>query len=304
MSVVLGLLQFSDSPFFVLNEFMQRQPASTIVYPANIAYVRGGRTTITSPGGYGFDVWLLGTQKYYRLKLKKILVLGAGVIGVTTAKFLKDKGFEVTVAEKLKEAAVYTSFANAGQLSYSYAFPWAYPGIVSKALKWSLQKDSPLKIRPDYSNIIQQTSWLLEMLTNSSAQKYEENKTEMLKISLLSKKVLQMLMSSENLTGKDFDWQSRGTLQLFRTQAQLEAAQKDLDAAKTKFENANKEKEELRDNSRAYNHYKQYNSSSNQNDKLLIPVPYYNKFYTPSSQNKRWALPLEHQSRAPRECAR
>lgn len=162
------------------------------------------------------------------MKLKKILVLGAGVIGVTTAKFLKDKGFEVTVAERLKESGLYTSYANAGQLSYSYAFPWAYPGIVSKAIKWSLQKDSPLRIRPDYKNLRNQVSWLLEMLSNSSAYKYEQNKTEMLKISILSKKVLQSLLSTEEISATSFDWQSRGTLQLFRTKDQLKAAENDI----------------------------------------------------------------------------
>lgn len=66
------------------------------------------------------------------------------------------------------------------------------------------------------------------MLKNASREKYEENKTEMLKISLLSKKVLSNLMQTESLNGTDFDWQSHGTLQLFRTQAQLEAARSDI----------------------------------------------------------------------------
>ena len=81
----------------------------------------------------------------------KVVVLGGGVIGITTAYYLARQGAEVTVLDRQPGVAQETSFANAGQVSPGYAAPWAAPGIPLKALRWMFQKHAPLAIRPDGS---------------------------------------------------------------------------------------------------------------------------------------------------------
>lgn len=78
----------------------------------------------------------------------KILVLGAGVVGVTSAYYLAKAGHEVTVLNRQIGAALETSFANTGQISPGYASPWAAPSIPVKAMKWMLTKHAPLIIQP------------------------------------------------------------------------------------------------------------------------------------------------------------
>ncbi len=77
-----------------------------------------------------------------------IIILGSGVVGVTTAYYLAKQGHEVTVVDREEGPALETSFANAGQVSPGYASPWAAPGVPMKALKWLFQKHAPLIIRP------------------------------------------------------------------------------------------------------------------------------------------------------------
>ena len=79
----------------------------------------------------------------------KVTVLGAGVVGITTAYYLAKRGCEVTVIERQPKAGIETSFANAGQISPGYATPWAAPGVPLNAIKWMFQKHAPLAIRPD-----------------------------------------------------------------------------------------------------------------------------------------------------------
>ena len=92
----------------------------------------------------------------------KIVILGAGVIGVTTAWYLSQEGHQVQVIERHGHAACDTSFANAGQISFGYSTPWAAPGIPQKALKWMFKEHSPLLMRPDAS--LYQLKWMMMML--------------------------------------------------------------------------------------------------------------------------------------------
>lgn len=94
----------------------------------------------------------------------KVLVLGAGVAGVSSAWYLAEAGHEVTVIDRAEGVAMETSFANAGQLSYGYTTPWAAPGIPTKALKWLFKSHPPLLFRPDGS--LYQIEWLWRMLQN------------------------------------------------------------------------------------------------------------------------------------------
>lgn len=153
----------------------------------------------------------------------KVLVLGSGVIGTTTAYFLARTGAEVTVIDRQSGPALETSFANAGQVSPGYSTPWAAPGIPIKALKWLFQKHAPLSLRPDGS--LFQLRWLLSMLGQCNGADYATNKERMMRLSNYSRDVLRQLRAD---TGLSYEERQGGTLQLFRTQAQLDAAQKDI----------------------------------------------------------------------------
>ena len=93
-----------------------------------------------------------------------VVILGAGVIGTTSAYYLAKAGASVTVVDRQPAAAMETSFANAGQVSPGYSTPWAAPGIPLKALKWMFQRHAPLAIKPDGS--LYQLAWMAEMLRN------------------------------------------------------------------------------------------------------------------------------------------
>src|SRR5450631_3374446 len=153
----------------------------------------------------------------------KVIVLGGGVIGVTTAYFLARSGAEVTVFDRQPGPAMETSFANAGQVSPGYSTPWAAPGIPLKAIKWMFQKHAPLAIRLDGSMF--QLSWMAQMLRNCSAQRYGVNKERMMRVAEYSRACLQQLRAE---TGIQYEQRTGGTLQLFRTQAQLDAVQRDI----------------------------------------------------------------------------
>ena len=154
----------------------------------------------------------------------KVLVLGSGVIGTTTAYFLARAGAEVTVIDRQSGPAMETSFANAGQVSPGYSTPWAAPGIPLKALKWLFQKHAPLSLRPDGS--LFQLRWLMSMLSQCNGADYATNKERMMRLSNYSRDVLRQLRAD---TGLSYEERQGGTLQLFRTQAQLDAVQKDID---------------------------------------------------------------------------
>jgi len=152
-----------------------------------------------------------------------VIVLGSGVIGVTTAYYLARHGAKVTVLDRQPEAASETSYANAGQVSPGYSTPWAAPGIPFKALKWLFQKDAPLAIRPD--GTLYQWRWMAAMLANCSAGRYAINKERMLRLAEYSRDCLRELRAD---TGIQYEARTRGTLQLFRTAAQYAAAQRDI----------------------------------------------------------------------------
>ncbi|KIC15824.1 D-amino acid dehydrogenase [Leisingera sp. ANG-DT] len=152
----------------------------------------------------------------------KVIVLGAGVIGVTTAYFLARQGAEVTVIDRQREAGLETSFANAGELSYGMTSPWAAPGVPKKALKWLFMKYRPLMIWPLISPSM--WSWALKMYSNCNEAAYRVNKSRMVRVSNYSRDVLKELTEDLPL---DFDLRQQGTLQLFRSEKQLEASKLD-----------------------------------------------------------------------------
>lgn len=155
----------------------------------------------------------------------KVLVLGSGVIGVTSAYYLARQGHQVTVVDREPASGLETSFANAGQLSFGYSSPWAAPGIPTKAIKWMFAQHPPLTIRPDGS--LFQLRWMLQMWRNCTAGRYAANKERMLRISTYSRDCLHELVQD---TGIQYEGRRQGTLQLFRTERQMEGAHKDTQA--------------------------------------------------------------------------
>ncbi|THF47366.1 D-amino acid dehydrogenase [Allorhizobium terrae] len=155
----------------------------------------------------------------------KITVLGAGVIGVTTAYYLAKSGHAVTVIDRQPGPALETSFANAGEVSFGYCSPWAAPGIPQKALKWLFMEHAPLILRPKIDAAM--LGWMLKMLSNCTSGRYAINKSRMLRLADYSRIALADLRSE---TGIAYDERMQGTLQLFRTQAQLDASAKDVKA--------------------------------------------------------------------------
>lgn len=153
----------------------------------------------------------------------KVIVLGAGVIGVSTAYYLARAGHEVTVVDRQDGPANETSFANAGQVSPGYSAPWAAPGVPLKAIKWMLMEHSPFVLRPQLDT--RQWLWLAQMLRNCTAGRYAVNKERMVRLAEYSRDCLRQLRAD---TGIAYDDKAQGTLQLFRTQKQVDAAAKDI----------------------------------------------------------------------------
>ncbi|MBI5278371.1 MAG: D-amino acid dehydrogenase [Burkholderiales bacterium] len=157
----------------------------------------------------------------------KVLILGSGVIGTTAAYYLARGGHEVTVVDRQPGPALETSFANAGEVSPGYSAPWAGPGVPVKAINWMLMNHSPLVIWPMLEWAMWR--WGLAMLRNCTAARYKVNKARMVRLAEYSRDCLRTL---RNDTGITYDERSQGTLQLFRTQKQLDATGKDIEILK------------------------------------------------------------------------
>lgn len=154
----------------------------------------------------------------------RVLVLGSGVIGTTSAWYLRQAGHEVTVVDRQPAPALETSFANAGQLSFGYTSPWAAPGVPLKAIKWLFEEHAPLAIRP--TTDLNQYRWLWQMLRNCTSARYAVNKARMVRVSDYSRDCINELRAA---TGIDYEGRQLGTTQLFRTQQQLDAAAQDIE---------------------------------------------------------------------------
>jgi D-amino-acid dehydrogenase len=154
----------------------------------------------------------------------KVVVMGAGVIGVTTAWYLAKHGAEVVVLDRQAGPGLETSYANAGELSYGMTSPWAAPGVPLKALKWLFMKRRPLFIWPLISPTM--WKWGAQMLMNCNEASYAVNKARMVRVSNYSRDVLPDLIAE---TGIDYDGRAQGTLQLFRTTKQLKDSKADQD---------------------------------------------------------------------------
>lgn len=157
----------------------------------------------------------------------RVIVLGSGVIGVASAYYLAQQGASVTVLDRQAGPAEETSFGNAGQISPGYSTPWAAPGIPFKAVKWMFQHHAPLAINVDGS--LWQLQWMAQMLKNCNPQSYAINKERMTRVAEYSRDCLRDLRKA---TGIHYENRAKGTLQVFRNDAQLDAVQRDIQVLK------------------------------------------------------------------------
>jgi len=153
----------------------------------------------------------------------RIIILGAGVVGVSSAYYLAEDGHEVVVLDRQAGPGLETSYANAGEISPGYAAPWAAPGVPGKALRWLFSKHAPLVWRPSADP--EMIRWLWAMLGNCREARYLINKARLLRLAEYSRDELRLLRQR---TGIQYDQRTEGTLQLFREQKQLDAIGKDV----------------------------------------------------------------------------
>ena len=151
----------------------------------------------------------------------RVLVLGAGVIGVTSAWFLRQAGHDVTVIERQLGAGRETSFANGGHISVSLAEPWANPGAPRKVLQWLGREDAPLLFRPRLS--ADQWAWGLAFLRECTAARAAENMRRLVALGLYSRRVLKQLRTEIAL---DYPHIERGILHFYTNDADFELARR------------------------------------------------------------------------------
>ena len=147
----------------------------------------------------------------------KVIVLGSGIIGTSSAWFLHKAGHDVTVIERQPGAAQETSFANGGQISVSHAEPWANPSAPMKVLKWLGKDDAPLLFRPRAELL--QWLWGLSFLRECTQRRTDENIRQIVAISEYSRQTLQALRAE---TGISYDCLSKGILHFYTDQKEFD----------------------------------------------------------------------------------
>jgi len=150
----------------------------------------------------------------------KVIVLGAGLLGVTSAYFLRQQGYDVTVVDRQASAAAETSFANGGQISVSHAEPWANPGAPLKVLKWLGKEDAPLlfRLRAD----MRQWLWGLQFLRECTPARTRHNIEQIVRLGTYSRDTLQQLRRE---TGITYDERTQGILHFYTSQKEFDAAE-------------------------------------------------------------------------------
>ena len=153
----------------------------------------------------------------------RVLILGSGIIGTTSAYYLAKQGHDVTVIDRQNSVALETSHANAGQLSYSFTSPWATPGLPLSLIKWMLSKYPPLIVNPKLNS--ETVKFMYQMLKNCNSKSYEINKSRMVRVSNFSQKCLLELEEDVDIF---YEQRKQGSLLLFKSAKQIENIKKDL----------------------------------------------------------------------------
>ena len=156
----------------------------------------------------------------------KVLVLGAGVVGVTTAWYLAKSGVEVEVIDRQPAAGLETSFANGAQISACHNEPWAHPAVLKKAIGWLGQEDAPLILRwKRWDPAL--WSWLARFLMNCNYASAKINTDRIVRVALYSRSCLQALRREVEL---DYDLVNKGILHFFRDQYEFDHAAEGIEA--------------------------------------------------------------------------
>ena len=150
----------------------------------------------------------------------KVIVLGAGLLGVTSAYFLRQQGHEVSVVDRQATPAAETSFANGGQISVSHAEPWANPSAPLKVLQWLGQEDAPLlfRIRAD----MRQWLWGLQFLRECTPARTRHNIAQIVRLGTYSRDMLQQLRRD---IGIAYDERTQGILHFYTSQKEFDGAE-------------------------------------------------------------------------------
>jgi D-amino-acid dehydrogenase len=148
----------------------------------------------------------------------KVIVMGAGIVGVSTAWYLLDEGHEVTVIDRQPDAALETSFANGGQISVSFCEPWANADAPFKVAKWLLRDDAPLLFRPRLDP--HQWRWGLSFLGQCNTAAFERNVSQLIALGRYSQDSLRTLVAR---TGIDYHRLERGILHFFSSERDFDA---------------------------------------------------------------------------------
>jgi D-amino-acid dehydrogenase len=137
----------------------------------------------------------------------KVIVLGAGVVGLSCAWYLWRDGHQVTIVERNRGVGLETSFANGGQLSYSYVAPLASPSVIPKIPPWLLRRDSPLRFRPAIDP--DQWRWCLAFLAACNQRTADETTQRLLRLAFYSRELMHELVRTQSI---DFDYVQNGKL--------------------------------------------------------------------------------------------
>ena len=148
-----------------------------------------------------------------------VLVLGAGVVGVTTAWFLQKQGHRVTVVDRQNQAGSETSYANGGQISVSHAQPWANPSAPLKILKWLTQPEAPLLFRPRLDPA--QWRWAMAFLTQCTSGRAAHNIRQIVNLGTYSRSQLRALRKE---AGVEYDQLEKGILHFYTSPSEFRAA--------------------------------------------------------------------------------
>ena len=150
----------------------------------------------------------------------KVVVLGAGLLGLTSAYFLRQQGHDVTVVDRQASPAAETSFANGGQISVSHAEPWANPSAPFKVLKWLGREDAPLlfRLRADR----RQWLWGLQFLRECTPARTRHNIAQIVRLGTYSRDMLQQLRRDRNIA---YDECTQGILHFYTSQKEFDGAE-------------------------------------------------------------------------------
>jgi len=158
----------------------------------------------------------------------KVLILGAGVAGVACAYYFWRDGHQVTVIDRNRDVALETSFANGGQLSYSYVAPLASPSVIPKIPPWLLRRDSPLRFRPELD--WDQWRWILEFLAACNDATADRTTERLLRLAFYSRDLMHELVRTHEM---DFDYVQNGKLVVHTNRQSYESAKRLMEYQRT-----------------------------------------------------------------------